>query len=158
MLQKPTIDRFMSRDPFTIGVDQPLAVAHRMMREHHIRHLPVLAEGKLVGMVTERDLAFVETFGDADPAVVKIAEAMTPDPYLVGPGMPLADVAREMATRRLGSAVVVDKGHVIGIFTTVDALEALWHLVEDKKSRRPVTSPGRSSRSPERPGSPAPTR
>jgi acetoin utilization protein AcuB len=87
-------------------------------------------------MVTERDLAMVETVDDVDPAEVTVADAMTPDPYLVGPGMPLADVAREMAERRLGSAVVVDKGHVIGIFTTVDALQALWHMVESKKQKR----------------------
>jgi acetoin utilization protein AcuB len=136
MLSKFTIDRFMSRDPFTIGVDQPLSVAHRMMREHHIRHLPVLEEGRLVGMVTERDLALVETLDDTDPTTVTVGDAMTPDPYLVGPGMPLADVAREMADRRLGSAVVVDKGHVIGIFTTVDALQALLHMVDGKKQRR----------------------
>jgi acetoin utilization protein AcuB len=128
-----TIDRFMSRDPYTIGVDQPLSVAHRMMREHHIRHLPVLEDGKLVGMVTERDLALIETLNNTDPVSATVAEAMTPDPYLVGPHMPLGEVAREMADKRIGSAVVVDRGHVIGIFTSVDALQALLLMVNGKK-------------------------
>jgi acetoin utilization protein AcuB len=130
MLAKFTVERFMTRDPYTIGLDQPLAVAHRIMRSHRVRHLPVLAEGKLVGMVSERDLALIEGLKGVDPDKVTVEEAMTPDPYLVGPEMPLAEVAREMSENRYGSAVVIKDGHVIGIFTTVDALQALLMVVE----------------------------
>jgi acetoin utilization protein AcuB len=51
-----TVERFMTRSPLTIGQDQPLAAAHRMMREHRVRHLPVLDGGMLVGVVSQRDL------------------------------------------------------------------------------------------------------
>jgi acetoin utilization protein AcuB len=140
MLSKYTVGRFMTREPVTIGIDQPLTVAHRMMRQHRVRHLPVLAEGKLVGMVTQRDLALIETLRDVDPEKVTVEEAMTPDPYLVSPNDSLDAVARAMADHRVGSAVVVEDGHVIGIFTTVDALQALLHLVDDRRKRRGVPS------------------
>jgi len=137
MLSKYTVERFMTRDPYTIGIDQPLSVAHRMMRAHRIRHLPVLAEGKLVGMVSERDLALIESMRGVDPDKVSVEEAMTPDPYLTTPERALGDVAREMAENRYGSAVVVKDGHVVGIFTTVDALQALlWVMDGGQRHRR----------------------
>ncbi|MEY4581850.1 MAG: hypothetical protein RL701_6553 [Pseudomonadota bacterium] len=51
----------MTTTPHTIGADQSLALAHTMLREHKIRHLPVRRGGSLVGMLTERDLALIET-------------------------------------------------------------------------------------------------
>jgi acetoin utilization protein AcuB len=128
-----TIDRFMTRDPHTIGVGQTLATAHRIMREHKIRHLPVLENGKLVGIVTQRDLALVETLRDVDPDLVTIEEAMTGEPCVVGPHAKLAHVAREMASHKYGCVVVVERGFVVGIFTTVDALEVLLGMVEKRQ-------------------------
>lgn len=116
---------YMTQSPHTIGSDQPLARAHELMREHNIRHLPVLHGGKLAGMVTVRDLHLVETLQDVNPEAVKIEEAMSSDPYVVAPTATLKEVAREMADRKLGSAIVVDGGKVVGVFTTVDALHAL---------------------------------
>ena len=57
----------MTPQPVTIGRKQPLAIAHRMMRAHGVRHLPVLEHGELVGVVSQRDLYFLETIRDADP-------------------------------------------------------------------------------------------
>ena len=121
----PTINRFMSRSPHTIGHDQPLAAAHQMMNEHGIRHLPVLKAGKLVGIVSQRDLHFVETLRGVDAKEVKVSEAMSPEAFTVGPRASLRKVAAEMARKKYGSAVVMDGGHVAGVFTTVDALRAL---------------------------------
>ena len=94
--------KHMTPDPHSIGVDQTLDRAHAVMREHAIRHLPVLSGGRLVGLVTERDLALVETMTDVDPRRVPIAEAMSSDVYAVPPDAPLDEVAREMAERRYG--------------------------------------------------------
>ncbi len=135
MLPTLTVERFMSRDPYTIGADQPLTVAHRIMRSHRIRHLPVLVAGKLVGMVSERDLTLIETMRGVNPDMVTVEEAMTPTPYVVGPEMSIATVALEMAQNRYGSAVVMSGGQVVGIFTTVDALQALLWTSETQKHR-----------------------
>ena len=74
-MTEPTIDQFMTRAPHTIGYHQTLATAHRMMRELSIRHLPVLDGGKLVGILSQRDLHFIETLKDVDPDEVPVSEA-----------------------------------------------------------------------------------
>jgi acetoin utilization protein AcuB len=135
-MDKLTIASHMTRSPYTIGNDQPIAAAHRLMREHGIRHLPVLSGARLVGIVTDRDLALVETMPGIDPAVVKVEEAMTPDPYTIASHCSLEWVALQMAEHKYGSTVVVDDGKVVGVFTTVDALRALTELLERARRRR----------------------
>jgi len=115
----------MSTQPHTIGRDQTLGVAHRMMREHGIRHLPVLVRGKVVGIVSQRDLYFLETIAGVDFNLDIVEDAMTPTAYTVGPRTSLEKVARKMAKDRLGSAVVVANGRVVGIFTATDALKLI---------------------------------
>lgn len=128
----PTIRKFMTVDPHTIGQEQSLAVAHRMMQENRVRHLPVLEGGKLVGVVSQRDLHLIETLRDVDPATTTVEEAMTMDVYVTAPNTLLEEAARVMAEHKYGSAVVVDRGKVVGVFTTVDALSALAHLLADR--------------------------
>jgi acetoin utilization protein AcuB len=125
---RQTIEHHMTASPITIGVEQPLSRAHELMRQHGVRHLPVLRAGHVVGMLSQRDLHFIETLRDVDPDGVAVEEAMTAEPYAVGKGTALAKVAAAMASRKLGSAVVVEKGKVIGVFTTTDALRALAEL------------------------------
>lgn len=119
----------MTATPHTIGHNQSLTTGHRLMREHHVRHLPVLDGGRVVGVLSERDLALLESIPGVNPTDVRIEEAMNTDIYAVAPEDPLDSVSREMAERKLGSAVVMDNDQVIGIFTTVDALNALAQLI-----------------------------
>lgn len=120
----PAISRFMTRQPYTIRKDAKMSEAHHLMRVHHIRHLPVLEAGKLVGIVSERDLHLIETLPDGDPDEVTVEEAMVSDVYAVANEEPVDTVVERMAERKCGSAVVVDRrGKVEGIFTTIDALE-----------------------------------
>lgn len=121
----PTVGDYMTPSPFTIGDNQPLERAHALMREHHIRHLPVLHGGKLVGVVSMGDLHLIETLGDGELASMNVEEAMTAEPYVVPPETPLSEVAHEMAHHKYGTAIVSDGRKVLGIFTTVDALRAL---------------------------------
>ncbi len=120
-----TIETFMTRSVHTIGTKTLLADAHRMMNDNGIRHLPVLEGGRLVGMLSQRDLHLIETLKDVDPKEVRVEEAMSQDCYTVAPETPLADVAREMAQHKYGSAVILRGAEVLGIFTTTDALRAL---------------------------------
>jgi acetoin utilization protein AcuB len=129
MIQPDTVRRHMTPSPVTIGREQSLTVAHRLMREHHIRHLPVLARGRLVGLVSQRDLHFIETLRDVDRDLVAVEDAMSEPVYKVAPGARLATVVKEMADRRIGSAIVVDRGKVVGVFTAVDGLRVLADLL-----------------------------
>lgn len=125
-----TVGDYMTRHPFTIGHDIKLSVAHAAMREHRVRHLPVLDGGKLVGVISQRDLYFLETFKDAKLEEVAVEEAMTSDPYVVEATAPLVEVASEMIRRKLGTALVAERGRVVGIFTAIDGLRALVDLAK----------------------------
>jgi acetoin utilization protein AcuB len=128
----PAVRKYMTTSPHSIGREQTLAVAHAMMRKHAFRHLPVLEGGKLVGLVTLRDLHLLETLKDVDATKVTVEEAMTADVYAVSPDAPLDEVAAEMAERKYGCSIVMDNGHVVGVFTTVDACRALHELLHTR--------------------------
>ncbi|HYQ02632.1 MAG TPA: CBS domain-containing protein [Polyangiaceae bacterium] len=128
----PSVQKYMTTSPHTIGEDQPMSVAHRLMREHRIRHLPVLRGSKIVGLVSDRDLNMVETLKDVDPQTVRVGEAMTQDPYQVSPDAALDEVVSSMAENKYGSAIVTQNGKVVGIFTTVDACRAFSDLLHTR--------------------------
>jgi acetoin utilization protein AcuB len=118
----------MTSQPVTIGRQQTLATAHAMMREHHCRHLPVLEHGELVGVLSQRDLYFLESLSGVDLDVDTVEDAMSTDAYAVGPDEQLAAVCAEMTRHRFGCAVVVERDRVVGIFTATDALRILSEL------------------------------
>jgi acetoin utilization protein AcuB len=127
---EPVIEAFMTRLPHTVGKEQPLAVAHRIMREANIRHLPVLEGGKLIGLLSARDLDFIETLHDVNPAAVSVEQAMTQEVCTVHPKESLRSVAKKMADHKYGSVVVEERGRVVGVFTTVDGMRALSNLLD----------------------------
>ena len=131
----PHIDKYMTPGPHSIGREQSLAQAHKLMREHHIRHLPVLHGGKLVGVLSDRDLHLIESLRDVDPDKVTIEEAMSPTVYTVSPRATLDEVVREMSQHKYGCAMVEDNGKVVGVFTTVDAMRAVADLLETRLVR-----------------------
>lgn len=131
----PTVQKYMTPAPHSIGIDQTLAQAHKVMRELKIRHLPVLSGGRLVGMLTLRDLHLVETLRDVDPEKVLVEEAMSPDPFTVTPETPLDEVVREMGRSKYGSAIVVQNHQVVGIFTTVDVCLAFDELLHTRLAK-----------------------
>ena len=133
----PTIRQWMTAAPVTIDRDDTLETAHRLMRRWAIRHLPVVDGDQLVGIVSDRDLSIVETLSSVDPQTENIEEAMTSAPYTVHPDAPVAEVAQEMARTRYGSAVVVENGQILGIFTTIDALNCLAELLGAPKQPAP---------------------
>lgn len=128
----PMIQKYMTTVPKSIGFDQTLAQAADFMRTLHLRHLPVLQGGKLVGVLTDRDINLVLSFKDSDPEKLTVEEAYTPDPYFTKPDAPLSDVVTEMAERKIGCALVVDNGKLVGIFTEIDAYKALSELLETR--------------------------
>ncbi len=136
MARREPISKYMHPTPYCVGQAEPLNTAHALMREHGIRHLPVLDAARLVGVVSERDLALLERFAGVDPATFRIAKAMRTDPLTVPPDAPIDDVARQMAERKSGSAIVVDGDRVVGVFTTTDALRALSHVLAGASRRR----------------------
>jgi len=125
----------MSTKVVTIGPRQPLAEAHRIMNAEGVRHLPVVEGGRLLGLLTQRDLHLVETLEAVEPDEVLVEEVMVRDVYVVDPDASLPEVLREMERRRFGSAVVVRGEQPVGMFTTSDALRALRSVLEEQEER-----------------------
>lgn len=128
-MSRHTIRPFMTPAPHTISTRQTLAEAHQAMRDRGVRHLPVVEEGKLVGVVSQRDLYLLETLRGVDVGRELVEEAMSDEPYVVAPDCSLEEVAEAMANRKHGSALVVENAMVVGIFTSTDALRALVALL-----------------------------
>lgn len=131
----PHIQKYMTTSPHSVGPEQTLATAHSMMREHHIRHLPVLHGGKLVGMLTERDVALISSMQGASEKITTVEDAMSSDVYAVTPDAPLDEVASEMAEKKYGSTVVLQNSKIVGIFTTTDVCRALSELLHERLSK-----------------------
>ena len=133
MKTTPLVRDYMTPLPITIGHDLTVAFANRRMHEAGVRHLPVLDAGRLVGLVSERDIALIEGLPGADTEALKVEDAMSEEVYAVEPDTTLAEAAEEMARRKIGSAIIVDGGKVIGVLTTVDMLRALVETLRTSK-------------------------
>ena len=131
----PTIHKYMTTSPHSIGADQTLAKAHEMMHAHDIRHLPVLSGGHIVGMITDRDLHLIEAMEGVDAREVKVDDAMATNVYSISPETPLDEVVSTMGQKKYGSAVVVQNGKVVGIFTTVDLCRAFSELLQTRLTK-----------------------
>jgi CBS domain-containing protein len=122
---RTTLAEVMTRSPLTIQAGETLAHAYDAMKEHGLRHLPVLDGQRLVGVVSLRDLYVVEAVAPESEPPQHVAQAMEREIYTVAPGDRVRDVARTMGEHKYGCAVVVDVGRVVGVFTSTDALALL---------------------------------
>ncbi|MGV3623600.1 MAG: CBS domain-containing protein [Archangium sp.] len=128
----PLVRNYMTTTPSSIAPADTLARAHGVMRELKIRHLPVCEGAKVVGLLSDGDLFRAESQVGADPTKLKASDVMSPHPYTVSPEAPLDEVVKEMARKKMGSAVVVDNHKVVGVFTATDALEAFAELLHTR--------------------------
>lgn len=128
----PTVDKYMTTAPHTIGSDVSLLKAERMMGDLRVRHLPVLEGGKLVGILSDRDIKLVESFKDINPENVSVKEAYSEHIYSVSPKANLEEVCKEMAAHKYSSVLVIDNHKLVGIFTWVDALNAMTELMHTR--------------------------
>jgi acetoin utilization protein AcuB len=130
-----TIGEFMTPAPHTIGREQSLVAARQVMHKAHVRHLPVLHGGELVGIVSDRELEVMEALPGSKQ--LSVEDAMVPSVYTTSEYTPLATVAADMSRLKLGSVVVVTGGRVVGVFTAVDGLRALVRLLTEPPAASP---------------------
>ena len=124
----------MTTLPVTVEVGMSLGDALDRMYHDNIRHLPVVDEkGKLVGMLSTRDIAAAAAMRGVDPSRSKVEDAMSVVPFACADHSPLVAVVERMERDRLGSAVVTKDDKPVGIFTTTDALRALRGMLLGKQ-------------------------
>jgi acetoin utilization protein AcuB len=137
----------MQRRPVTISPQETLLSAWRIIREHRIRHLPVVERGKLVGVVTDRDLRHALPSRAVGLEVheiphlaekVRIWEVMARAVVTVHREAPIEEAARLLLKYRIGGLPVVKGETLIGIITKTDLVRALLQRQEGR-SRRPTS-------------------
>jgi acetoin utilization protein AcuB len=124
----PTVDRYMTREPYRVASTDTLELVKKLMHEHDIRHLPVVDGGRLVGIISERDLDVVEAVPGTHLCHVEVARVMAP-PIDVWAETPIDQVSALMAEKKRDCVVVQGGQGVEGVFTATDALLALTDLV-----------------------------
>ncbi|MBN2801113.1 MAG: CBS domain-containing protein [Deltaproteobacteria bacterium] len=120
----------MTPDVITLDAASPLVAAEELMGLRRFRHLPVTEGGRLIGLVTHRDLlrAYVSSVQGADwrenerlKATVNVAKIMHTKVRTIGPDDPLTEAARLLRHGPWGCLPVVDEeGHLVGILTEAD--------------------------------------
>lgn len=118
-LAETPVSELMSRDPLAIGPAAPIAEAARLMGERGIGSLLVAEEGRLLGIVTLRDLARRVLAGGLDPQG-PVALAMTPDPVTLPPDAIGSDVLHLMVERGIGHLPILGPKGLEGIVTRTD--------------------------------------
>ena len=138
------VREWMTRDPITTASHTSVQDAWKLMKERKIRHLPVVDQGRLVGIVTDRDLRLVLP----SPATtleahelnylldkLPVSEVMTADPMTVGQSVPIPDAVRFLMRARIGAFPVMEDGKLVGILTREDALKAFLSRAEAEASQ-----------------------
>jgi acetoin utilization protein AcuB len=125
------IQKYMTQAQHFASPEESVLLAYERMREHDVRHLPVLRDGKLLGVLFKSDLKLVESLEPAVVRPIKVESVMVTEYYTVGPDEALDVAAREMSKHKWGSALVTQQGKVVGVFTTTDALRALSDALTD---------------------------
>ena len=121
------VEEFTSPYVVSITPQETLDTALNLMQENGIRHLPVIRDGDVLGMISERDV--LTHMGKVWDKILHVEDIMNSDILSVNSNDNLGDVAFALSSQKKGSAVVLDdEGNVYGIFTTTDALNALVEI------------------------------
>jgi len=131
---------WMTRDPICASPDTSLPEAHRMMKDHHVRRLPVVdAHGALVGIVTRGDIRGAEPSEATSLSIYEVHyllsrltldHIMTRNPVTVGPNTTIQEAAQWMLRRKIAGLPVVEGGRVVGILTESDIFRLVVKMWE----------------------------
>jgi acetoin utilization protein AcuB len=129
--QIPPIKAVMTTFPYSVESGQPIATARETMAEHGIRHLPVVEDGKLIRVITDRDvrLALGQREEPDDVPTLLVRDVPGREAYVVELTEPLDVVALHMARHGIDAALVVKNERLVGIFTMTDACRLLGDLL-----------------------------
>lgn len=122
----PTLANAMTPFPYAIDATAPLSEARTMLTKHGFHHLPVMAGGKLTGVLRERDVALVELLDDPSRHV---ATVQVPAPYVIDIHTPFEQVLAHMATEGLDVTLVTRQGKLVGIITATDLARILRQIL-----------------------------
>lgn len=125
------IKNFMTQNPVILSPEEDIKVAFNLLSDKHVRQAPVLEDGALIGIVTDRDLrmAIVQ---DLKTPNLTVSNVMTPNPKTVSEDEPLQSAANIIAENKFNALPVVSPdGRLVGIITTTDILLGLLNTIKE---------------------------
>jgi CBS domain-containing protein len=137
MIRIPKIKNVMTAFPYSVKVDTPVREAIEFMQSHHIRHLPVMHDTEVAGIVSDRDIKLIlgPDFAYPNPEKIMVGDLLLPDPYIVDLEERLDVVLTHMAMHHINSAVITRRGCLVGLFTSTDAHRAFADFLRDQFRR-----------------------
>jgi acetoin utilization protein AcuB len=129
----------MTRDVLTVNRGEPIRRPWELVEEKKLRRFPVMDGGKLVGIITDRDIRNAtassvvlteKKYHDFLLDTVKVESVMTPNPVTVSPDTGLKEAARKLLEMKVGGLPVVEGDNLVGIITETDMLDALVELLD----------------------------
>lgn len=137
MTWDPPVEEYTTPNPVTATEDQSTDDLRALMQHSGVRHLPILRDGKVVGLVSDRDLRVAQGLSEEHKLQVCAADIMAVEPVAVKASTPLDEVAYTMSERKIGSVLVNDdSGNFLGIFTVTDALNALIEISREQRKAK----------------------
>ncbi len=125
------VKEVMTKNPITVESSSTLCDTYSLMQEKGIRHIPVLEKGKLVGIITDRDLRLATSrlaerpFNPDD----RVEKVMSKPVQIINPSDPVEQAIRIMRELKIGCLPVVEKGEVVGIITVSDIMDTFLKLI-----------------------------
>ncbi len=137
------VGKRMSKPVITIPPEMPITEALNLMKKEHIRRTPVVKDGKLVGIVSDKDLLNASPSPVTTLSIwemnyllnkVTVSQVMTANVMTVTEDTPIEQAARIMADNKIGGLPVMRDGHVIGIITETDLFKMFLELLGARES------------------------
>jgi CBS domain-containing protein len=132
----------MTKNPLVMTPAETIGQADELMTENRIRQLPVVGEGALLGIITDRDIrsflaqsALVEPEERAKVLRTKVSEIMTAEPLTLAPDDDLREAVELLIDEKIGGIPVVDQAEgLVGIVTYVDVLRCFLNRLEEEQA------------------------
>jgi acetoin utilization protein AcuB len=157
------VREWMSAPVHTVKPLDSIARAREILERERVNQLPVVVNGRLVGIVTDRDLrdafpSVMEIAGSrsrrrqaaaAAPEEIAVEAVMSRDPFTIGPDEPIEKAAWIMRRERIGALPVLEQRRLVGLIARSDLLEALialakeWRRLQPREVSEPQKAPGR---------------
>ena len=135
------VKELMTGAPVSLETDEPVAAAARLMRERNIGAMPVCdPDGRLVGMLTDRDIVIRCIASDRNAAETRVADIMTTGAVVAETKEPLEDALQRMEREQIRRLPVTENGRLVGMLSLADVARTGRHAAETAEALSKITS------------------
>ncbi|MGH2586999.1 MAG: CBS domain-containing protein [Dehalococcoidia bacterium] len=139
------VREMMTGNPESVDAQAMVGDAAKVMREMNVGSVPVVSEGRVAGIVTDRDIAVRVIAENRNPTTVRVADVATANPLTIGPEAAVEEAARLMAQHQVRRLPVVEDGRLIGMLSLGD-VSVEGNREQAGKALKEISTPARPER------------